>query len=77
VFETVAVDLPDRDAAEDWIDTNQLGRRNLTPDQASLLRGRRYNRLKKSHGGDRRSNDQNDHLIEPTAETLATWRLGP
>ncbi|HYW80504.1 MAG TPA: DNA N-6-adenine-methyltransferase, partial [Thermoguttaceae bacterium] len=25
----------------------QLGRRNLTPDQMSLLRGRRYNRLKK------------------------------
>jgi hypothetical protein len=26
---------------------NQLGRRNLTPDQYSLLRGRRYNRLKR------------------------------
>jgi len=25
---------------------NQLGRRNLTPDQRSILRGRRYNRMK-------------------------------
>ena len=38
--------IPDRDAAQDWIDKNQLGRRNLSPDQASMLRGRRYNRLK-------------------------------
>jgi hypothetical protein len=35
----------------DWIDTNQLGRRNLTPHQASLLRGQRYNRTKKPHAG--------------------------
>ena len=29
----------------------KLGRRNLTPDQMSLLRGRRYNRVKKIQGG--------------------------
>jgi hypothetical protein len=28
----------------DWIDTNRLGRRNLTLARASPLRGRRYNR---------------------------------
>ena len=38
----------DVDAAMDWIDANQLGRRNLTPDQRSIIRGRRYNRLKKA-----------------------------
>src|SRR4051812_5713888 len=32
------IDLPDRIAAADWIDHNQIGRRNLTPDQMSLLR---------------------------------------
>jgi len=47
-YETVGISLPDREAAADWIDANQLGRRNLNPDQASLLRGRRYNRLKKA-----------------------------
>ena len=49
-FRTMGIELPDRDAAADWIDKNQLGRRNLTPDQMSLLRGRRYNRAKKSVG---------------------------
>jgi hypothetical protein len=29
-YETVAVDLPDRDAAKVWIIRNQLGRRNIT-----------------------------------------------
>jgi phage N-6-adenine-methyltransferase len=37
-----------RDEAEDWIDRNQLGRRNLDSRQMSLLRGRRYNRTKKT-----------------------------
>lgn len=42
------VSLPDRDAALDWIDMNQLGRRNLTPDVFKLVLGRVYNRRKKS-----------------------------
>jgi len=54
----------------DWIDANQLGRRNLTPDQMSLLRGRRYNRAKGKQGGDHRSKYQNDTLID-TAARLA------
>ena len=69
-YRTISIDLPDRDAAEDWIDKNQLGRRNLTPDQMSLLRGRRYNRAKKAQGGDHKSKDQNDTLIN-TAKKLA------
>ncbi len=40
---------PSREAAADWIDANQLGRRNLTPDQISLLRGRLHERRKLSH----------------------------
>src|ERR1700688_4203601 len=31
-----------RDEAMDWIVKNQLGRRNLTPEQVSYLRGKRY-----------------------------------
>jgi hypothetical protein len=58
-----------RDKAADWIDRNQLGRRNLSSDQMSLLRGRRYNRTKKSHGGEREASGQNVHL--KTAESLA------
>ena len=43
-FDVVQVDFADRDAAMDWMDANQLGRRNITPDQFTLLLGRRYNR---------------------------------
>jgi hypothetical protein len=50
-FDTVEMEFADRDAAMDWMDANQLGRRNLTNDQRSYLRGRRYNRTKKSKGG--------------------------
>jgi hypothetical protein len=45
-FKIKEISLPNREAAEDWIDSNQLGRRNLTPEAISLLRGRRYNRTK-------------------------------
>ena len=50
-YEIRELSLPDREAAADWIDAHQLGRRNLTPEQMSLLRGRRYNRLKKDKAG--------------------------
>ena len=56
-FNTVAMSFADREAAMDWMDANQLGRRNITPDQFTLLLGRRYNRAKKSHGGDRKSEE--------------------
>ncbi len=70
-YATTTIELPNREAAEDWIDTNQLGRRNLTPDQASLLRGRRYNRTKTvGHGA--KTGYQNDTQNIQTAERLAT-----
>lgn len=50
-FETVEMQLDDRDAVMDWMDANQLGRRNLTRDQFALLIGRRYNRTKQRVGG--------------------------
>ncbi|WP_300379590.1 hypothetical protein [Henriciella sp.] len=47
-FATVQKEFADREAALDWMDAHQLGRRNLTPDQRRLLLGRRYNRVKRS-----------------------------
>ena len=70
-YQVIALNLADRQAAEDWIDRNQLGRRNLSPDTASLLRGRIYNRTKSQRGGDRKSIHQNDGLI-PAAKRLET-----
>ena len=40
-----------------WICKNQLGRRNLTPQQKKYLIGERYDAEKMIHGGDRRSED--------------------
>jgi N6-adenosine-specific RNA methylase IME4 len=59
-----------RDEAEDWIDRNQLGRRNLTHDAFTMLLGRRYKRAKKRHGerGPEKT-DQNDQS-SGTAETI-------
>lgn len=70
-FRTVELTLPDRGTVADWIDANQLGRRNLNADQFNLLLGRRYNRTKKSHGGDRKSSPQNEDLKGKSAKTLA------
>ena len=45
---------------------NQLGRRNITDEQKTILIGEAYKAQKMTAGGDRRSNgfssDQNDHL---------------
>ena len=38
-----------RDDAEDWIDRNQLSRRNITPEEFKIVSGRIYNRRKKTH----------------------------
>jgi ParB-like chromosome segregation protein Spo0J len=45
-YEIIEKSLSDRQAALEWIDKNQLGRRNLSPDQLSLIRGRLYNQRK-------------------------------
>jgi ParB family chromosome partitioning protein len=67
-YKTVELQRENREAVLDWIDRNQLGRRNLHPDTASLLRGRVLNRQKQRLGGDRKSaeakksNAQSEHL---------------
>lgn len=59
-----------REEVADWIDIRQLGRRNLTPDQMSLLRGRRYNRQK--HQGKRNDlTSPNNEDKSKTSEILA------
>jgi DNA modification methylase len=69
-FETVEKEFADRDAAMDWMDANQLGRRNLSPDAFRLALGRRYNRTKKADGqrGPKKL-DQNEPAS--TAEVLS------
>jgi len=62
-----------RDEASDWIDKNQLGRRNLDARQMSLLRGRRYNRTKKPNDGSRgnQHTEAVDKMSTASNESLA------
>ena len=64
--------------AIDWMINYQLGRRNITPEQQSYLRGVQYEREKKKErgGGDRRSsqveNQKHQNDANETAQKLAT-----
>jgi ParB family chromosome partitioning protein len=60
-FDVREVEFADEDAAMDWIDANQIARRNLSPDDFRLAVGRRYNRTKRQDGGhgDQKSGGQN------------------
>ena len=68
-FTTYEKAFSDRYEAIAWICKNQLGRRNLTPEQRRYLIGKQYEAEKQSNGGDRKSSmkksvGQNDQLIE-------------
>lgn len=71
-YELFHVSLPDRQSAINWIINNQLGRRNVTPEQASYLRGKRYN-MEKKEVGENQHTMRVDHFDPPmsTAEKLA------
>jgi len=73
-FKIITMEFANRDEAMDWMDTNQLGRRNISPVDFKLALGRRYNRTKKNQGGDytsQEAKDQNDLKLN-TAAKLAT-----
>lgn len=70
-FRTVGLEFATRIDVLDWIYRNQLGRRNLSPADASELRGRMYNGRKKNVGRPNKL-DQNDPIVcETTAEAVA------
>ena len=73
-FPTKRIELEDFEAVKDWMLSLQLGRRNLTPNQLSYLRGLQYNREKSGIGRPIGwSKDKSDNLSElnTTAERLA------
>jgi ParB-like nuclease domain len=65
-YQEKVLDFPDFEAVKDWMILNQLGRRNLTDEQRSYLRGLRYEREKSRHGGERstaeKASPQNGNL---------------
>jgi hypothetical protein len=50
-YRTAEVSLPSREAAIAWVLARQAGRRNLTPEGRSYLRGQRYLRERRRPGG--------------------------
>jgi disulfide oxidoreductase YuzD len=54
-YRTVTLNRESRAEVIDWIIANQLGRRNLSPEQMAYLLGERYNRTKQELGGGRYS----------------------
>lgn len=74
-YDVVEMDFEDESEAMEWMDRNQIGRRNLSPDMMSYIRGRMYNRMKKVKGGTganqyKEQIGQND-LSANTAEIIA------
>lgn len=69
-FKIKKVNFRDIDEVKVWMVDNQMGRRNLTPDQMSYYRGLKYLSIKKSKGGydNVKSKGQNDLS---TSERLA------
>lgn len=63
-FKTVEIHLETREEAYNWLIDNQLGRRNLTPQTISYLRGKRYHQEKVV-------GYHNDTRLGKTAENLA------
>jgi ParB-like chromosome segregation protein Spo0J len=86
-FDIREIELADRETAQDWIDANQLGRRNLSPDQFRLILGRLYNRKKKSEKfevgntanptGKNQHNDirTEDHFDPPSSKSTTAKNL--
>ncbi len=70
-YRTVRLNKNSRAEVIDWIIANQLGRRNLTPDQTAYLRGERYNRTKKELGGARYSKKTVGKNAPPKIRTSA------
>ncbi|KYC43823.1 hypothetical protein WA1_01305 [Scytonema hofmannii PCC 7110] len=66
-YETVEIDLPSKDAAICWIANHQLGRRNVTPETASYLRGKRYLHLKGNKENNLKQNLPKGHF-DPSEE---------
>jgi len=70
-FTTFKKSFEDRESVLDWIDCAQAGRRNLSPDRLSFIRGRRYNRQKQQGVRTDLTYGQNVQKSQTTAEILA------
>jgi hypothetical protein len=80
-YKIVEIQIADREAAISWIANHQLGRRNITPEVASYLRGKRYLNLKSDRTNNLQQNSpkcksctsgENDNQDSPQSENPIT-----
>lgn len=57
-FRVIEKDFDNKYEAMSWMCDNQLGRRNLTPNNKKYLIGKKYDAEKMAHGGDHKSEEQ-------------------
>jgi hypothetical protein len=73
-YQTRLMSFSDRESVLDWMDNNQAGRRNMTTKDLEIVRGRIYNRRKKSSNDGGQGKSRSGVQVEPhlkTAETIA------
>ncbi len=72
-YKIVEIEIADREAAICWIANHQLGRRSITPEVASYLRGKRYLNLKGNRTDNLKQNSPNgkSFLSVDAAKSLA------
>ena len=75
-FKTVEVDLLDREAARSFILHTQLGRRNLTHEAASYLRGSRYNAEKQAHSPGRPDKGDQSERVKTDERLAEEYKVG-
>ena len=63
--------LPDFESAKAWMIANQLGRRNLTPEQMRYFRGEQYNLQKRQGKRTDLTSHHHDGKSQTTAQALA------
>ena len=74
-YATMAISLPDMDTAKIWIIRNQRGRRNLTPEQQSYLRGTEYQLTRGRRGGDKKSKGNSYPLMDTASQLAAEHKV--
>jgi len=68
-FKTIEINLSDKEAVKEWIIKNQLGRRNLTSQEASYYRGKLYESKKRQGARTDLTSGQNAQKLS-TAEEI-------
>lgn len=81
-FRVLEKSFESRDQALDWIDLNQAGRRNITPDQLKIIMARRLERSKKTVTNPEGKNQyvvgsQNDHQPKTHEQIAAEHGVSP